>query len=69
VPKDATLKTASSIDTTKAISDMDILSVLDAPGNRLIFIDACHSGGVDTNLMTRALMESNGLVFRRVYYG
>jgi hypothetical protein len=63
VPKDGALKTASSIDTTKAISDTDILSVLDAPGNRLIFIDACHSGGVDSNLMTRALMESNGLVF------
>jgi WD40 repeat protein len=63
VPKDGALKTRTSIDTTKAISDTDILSVLDAPGNRLIFIDACHSGGVDANRMTRALMESNGLVF------
>ena len=63
VPKDGALKTADSIDTAKAISDTDILSVLDAPGKRLIFIDACQSGGVDGNLMTRTLMESNGLVF------
>jgi hypothetical protein len=61
-PKDVVAKTKADLART-AISDTDILSVLDAPGNRLIFIDACHSGGVDANLMTRALMESNGLVF------
>ncbi|MDR1174304.1 MAG: caspase family protein [Treponema sp.] len=63
VPKDASLTTGNTLDTAKAISDRDILSVLDAPGKRLIFIDACQSGGVDGNLMTRVLMESNGLVF------
>jgi hypothetical protein len=63
LPKDASLTTGNTLDTAKAISDRDILSVLDAPGKRLIFIDACQSGGVDGNLMTRVLMESNGLVF------
>ncbi|MDR1317029.1 MAG: caspase family protein [Spirochaetales bacterium] len=62
-PKDVSLTTGNTLDTAKAISDRDILSVLDAPGKRIIFIDACQSGGVDGNLMTRVLMESNGLVF------
>jgi hypothetical protein len=37
--------------------------VLDAPGNRLIFIDACHSGGVDNDRMIRSLMNTNAFVF------
>jgi hypothetical protein len=61
-PKDVVTKTKADLIRT-AISDTDILSVLDAPGKRLIFIDACHSGGVDGDLMANALMESNGLVF------
>jgi WD40 repeat protein len=63
VPRDAALGTGNSLDPSKAIADTDLLSALDGPGKRLIFIDACQSGGVDGNLMTRVLMESNGLVF------
>ncbi|MDR2662774.1 MAG: caspase family protein, partial [Treponema sp.] len=46
-----------------AISGDEITTVLDAPGNRLIFIDACHSGGVDSDRMTRKLMDTNAFVF------
>jgi hypothetical protein len=63
LPKDAALHKETVIDMTKAVSDKDLLSVLDAPGNRLVFVDACRSGGMDGNLMTRALMGSGGLVF------
>jgi len=36
---------------------------LEGNGNRLLFIDACQSGGVDNNRMIRAMMESNAFVF------
>jgi uncharacterized caspase-like protein len=36
---------------------------LDAPGNRLVFIDACQSGGVDNDRMVRSLMDTNAFVF------
>jgi uncharacterized caspase-like protein len=39
------------------------MSVLDAPGNRLVFIDACQSGGVDSDRMVRSLMDTNAFVF------
>jgi uncharacterized caspase-like protein len=37
--------------------------VLDAPGNRLVFIDACQSGGVDNDRLVRYLMDTNAFVF------
>jgi uncharacterized caspase-like protein len=39
------------------------MSVLDTPGNRLVFIEACRSGGVDNDRMVRPLMDTNAFVF------
>ena len=36
---------------------------MDAPGNRLVFIDACKSGGVDNDRMVRLFMDTNAFVF------
>ena len=47
----------------RAVSGDEIMAVLDAPGNRLVFIDACQSGGVDSDRMVRSLMDTNAFVF------
>ena len=66
LPKDAivTGNTGSyRVDESRAISGDEITAVLEGPGRRLLFIDACQSGGVDSNRMIRSMMESNAFVF------
>jgi uncharacterized caspase-like protein len=70
LPSDADFSPDDTIDKDRAISTMDIFSVLNASGNRLVFIDACHSGGlssktngVDNDRLVRSLMETNAFVF------
>ena len=48
---------------SNVITGSDISSVLDSQGNRLIFIDACHSGSMDNNRMIRQFMNTNAYVF------
>jgi WD40 repeat protein len=62
LPKDAAMN-GKNVDTSRAISGDEIMTVLDAPGNRLVFIDACQSGGVDNDRMVRSLMDTNAFVF------
>jgi WD40 repeat protein len=70
LPSDAAFTADGSVQKDKAISTAEILSVLNGAGNRLVFIDACHSGGlssktsaVDNDRMVRALRDSNAFVF------
>ncbi|MDR2159890.1 MAG: caspase family protein, partial [Treponema sp.] len=63
LPGDTRLKDDRTVDPAKAISGSEIVSVLDAPGNRLVFIDACQSGGVDNDRLVRSLMDTNAFVF------
>jgi len=63
LPKDAVFKGDRIVDASKAISGDEIMTVLDAPGNRLVFIDACQTGGVDNDRMVRSLMDTNAFVF------
>jgi len=63
LPKDAVFTGNRVVDASKAISGDEIMTVLDAPGNRLVFIDACQSGGVDNDRMVRSLMDTNAFVF------
>jgi hypothetical protein len=63
LPSDAVISANKIVDPTRAISGDEIVSVLDAPGNRLVFIDACNSGGVDNDRMVRSLMDTNAFVF------
>ncbi|MDR2313091.1 MAG: caspase family protein [Spirochaetaceae bacterium] len=67
---DASFTGNGSIDPTGVIGARDIFTVLNSGGNRLVFIDACHSGGlggntsaVDADTLVRSLMESNAFVF------
>jgi len=66
LPKDAVVSGRAgnwNVDERRAISGDEITAVLEGQGNRLLFIDACQSGGVDNNRMIRAMMESNAFVF------
>jgi uncharacterized caspase-like protein len=63
LPRDAAFSGDRVVDSGRAITGDEIISVLDAPGNRLVFIDACNSGGVDSDRMVRSLMDTNAFVF------
>jgi uncharacterized caspase-like protein len=63
LPRDTETEADGRVTGGSAISGEEITSVLDSAGNRLIFIDACHSGGVDNDRMTRMLMDTNAFVF------
>jgi WD40 repeat protein len=63
LPSNAAFTGNRLVDPSLALSGDEIMSVLDAPGNRLVFIDACQSGGVDSDRMIRSLMDSNAFVF------
>jgi WD40 repeat protein len=63
LPGDARLNANSTVNPATAIAGADLFSVLDAPGNRLVFIDACQSGGVDNDRLVRYLMDTNAFVF------
>jgi WD40 repeat protein len=63
LPGDTRLKADKSVDPARAVTGSEIVSVLDAPGNRLVFIDACQSGGVDNDRLVRSLMDTNAFVF------
>jgi len=62
LPEDAAMN-GNNVDASRAISGDEIMTVLDAPGNRLVFIDACQSGGVANGRMARPLMDTNAFVF------
>ena len=71
MPSDAAFTEDGSIRPSRAISYRDIQSVLDGPGQKLVFIDACHSAGTgsrltrstDNNQLTRQLDNNSTVIF------
>ena len=61
--QDTRLNADKTVNEATAITDGDIVSVLDRTGNLLVFIDACYSGGVDSDRLVRTLMDANAFVF------
>ena len=53
MPRDAAFNNDNSIQTSSVISHRDIQSVLDRNGQKLVFIDACHSEGTASGLTQR----------------
>jgi len=51
------------VDANRAVSGDEITEVLKGQGRRLLMIDACQSGAVNTERMIHALQESNAYVF------
>jgi WD40 repeat protein len=71
MPSDAGFNADGSIRPSKAISYRDIQGVLDVPGQKLVFIDSCHSEGVsgrrtrgaDNNQLVRELQDNSTVIF------
>jgi len=71
MPSDAAFDNDGSIRPSKAISWRQIQSVLDVPGQKLVFIDACHSEGssgrrtrsTDNNNLVRSLQDKSTVIF------
>ncbi|GHU47077.1 hypothetical protein FACS1894200_01880 [Spirochaetia bacterium] len=69
--KDAAFNESGSIRTSRAIPNSDIISVLDVPGQKLLFLDSCHSEGasgkrtraVDNNSLVRDLQDRSTVIF------
>jgi uncharacterized caspase-like protein len=47
------------VNPARAVSDEALKKALDAPGRRLVFIDACQSGGMDINSFMNSLKRTN----------
>jgi hypothetical protein len=55
LPSDASFDASGNIRPSRAVSNREIYSVLDVPGQKLVFIDSCHSEGVSGRRTTRAV--------------
>jgi uncharacterized caspase-like protein len=71
LPSDASFDAGGNIRASRAVSHREIYSVLDVPGQKLVFIDSCHSEGVsgkktravDNNQLVRGLMDNSTVIF------
>ena len=63
MPRDARVDPDGSFRRARAISWQAFADALDLPARKIVFADACHSGGVDNDAMARSLMETGGVVF------
>ena len=71
LPSDAAFNADGTIRPSRAISHRDIQAVLDIPGQKLVFIDACHSEGAsgkktrsaDNNQLVRSLQDNSTVIF------
>ena len=59
--KDAVME-KGRVDPEYAISGETLKSVLNMPGRRLIFIDACQSGGMDITMFMHSLKRTNAFI-------
>lgn len=71
LPADAAMTSDGSIKRSRAISWREIRSVLDFPGKKLVFVDACHAEGVsgkktrsaDPFRFVKELQDANAVIF------
>jgi uncharacterized caspase-like protein len=62
LPRDARIDNGATVNPERAISNETLYGVLDGPGRRLIFIDACQSGGMDIDRFMYSLRRSNAFM-------
>jgi hypothetical protein len=60
--KDAAIENGEKVDPGRAVSNETLYGVLNAPGRRLIFIDACQSGGMDIDRFMHSLRRTNAFM-------
>jgi WD40 repeat protein len=71
LPSDAVFNRDGSVQPFRAVTSQQINGMLDMPGKKLVFIDACHSEdasgrrsrGVDNNRLLRDIMDPSTLIF------
>jgi sugar lactone lactonase YvrE len=63
MPSDTEIHDDGSFRLSSAISYQEIKSVLAMPGQKLMFIDACHSGGVNNTQLARDLENNSTVIF------
>jgi hypothetical protein len=71
LPSDAGFDSGGGLRQSRAIPNRDIRSILDVPGQKLVFIDSCHSEGtsgrktkaVENNSLVRELMDAGTVIF------
>jgi uncharacterized caspase-like protein len=71
LPSDASFDASGNIRPSRAVSHREIYSVLDVPGQKLVFIDSCHSEGVsgrktravDNNQLVNGLKDNSTVIF------
>ncbi|MCL2443636.1 MAG: caspase family protein [Treponema sp.] len=67
MPSNASFTEDGAIRSANAISSRDIQAVLNAPGQKIVFIDACHSAGINSNLIR--MVDNDRLVRELESYG
>jgi hypothetical protein len=71
LPSDAAFMPDGTLRSSRAISHSEIYSVLDVPGQKLVFIDSCHSEGVsgkktraaDSDQLVMSLRDDSTVIF------
>jgi len=71
MPSDASFTSEGAIRSANAISQSEIQTVLNIPGRKILFIDACHSAGAsggrtkatDNNRLVRDLQSNSTVIF------
>jgi uncharacterized caspase-like protein len=63
LPSDTVFTGNGKFDTATAVNIDDLTRALDIPGRKLVFLDTCESGGVDTNRLVRTLKNRSTVIF------
>ena len=63
LPSDTIFTEDENFDTKSAVSIVELIDALDIPGRKIIMLDTCHSGGVDTNRLVHNLRNRSMVIF------
>ncbi|GHV96328.1 hypothetical protein AGMMS50293_26480 [Spirochaetia bacterium] len=63
LPHDTVFTGGDKFDPASAVNVEDLTKALDLPGRKIIMLDTCESGGIDTNRLVRTLKNRSTVVF------
>ncbi|GHV95709.1 hypothetical protein AGMMS50293_20290 [Spirochaetia bacterium] len=63
LPHDTVFTGGDKFDPASAVNVEDLTRALDLPGRKIIMLDTCESGGIDTNRLVRTLKNRSTVVF------
>ena len=62
-PSDTVFNEAGEFDTNSVINIDELTHALDIPGRKIVMLDTCESGGVDTNRLVHTLRNRSTVIF------